>query len=237
MTSQTIRRFWKNATILDLPGGYGIALDGKPVRAPSKRPLFLATRALAEACAAEWQGVGETLNPQAMPLTRLANTQFDRVAPQRDLIVNELLAYVDSDVLCYHAAEPPVLRERHQALWLPLLAWAEERYGEPWQTTTSLMPIAQSAGVHGAMRQALESLDDAALTTHQASAPLLGSLLLGLALVEGLVTAEAAFQAAFVDELWQSEHWGEDYEAIDRRLSLKTDLLDAETFLRLTRKI
>lgn len=235
MTAKPLRKFWKSVAVIEAEGGFGIALDGKPVRAPSKRPLVVAARPLAEAAAEEWQTPGETLNPLLMPLTRLANTAFDRVIPARDAIIEELLAYVDSDVLCYRTADQPALAERQQAVWQPILDWAEGVLGVRWQVTGGLMPIVQDASIHAAMRQALENLDDLSLTAHQAAAPVLGSLVLGLALIHGRVTAEEAFAAAYLDELWQAEKWGEDYEAIDRRDGLRSDLGHTERFLRLIR--
>ena len=56
-------------------------LDGKPVRTPARSALVLPTLALAQAIAAEWDAQGELLDPNAMPLTRLANSAIDGVAP------------------------------------------------------------------------------------------------------------------------------------------------------------
>ena len=45
------RRFYKNATVAPIEGGWGILLDGKPRRSPAKRPFVLPTEALAAAIA------------------------------------------------------------------------------------------------------------------------------------------------------------------------------------------
>jgi chaperone required for assembly of F1-ATPase len=47
--------------------------------------------------------------------------------------------------------------------------------------------------------------------------------------------ANALFDAAFLDELWQAEKWGSDWEAEDRRVGIKSELADAERFLQLVR--
>jgi chaperone required for assembly of F1-ATPase len=62
-----------------------------------------------------------------------------------------------------------------------------------------------------------------------------GSLVLGLAFLKGRMDANALFEAAFLDELWQAEKWGSDWEAEDRRTGIKSELADAERFLYLVR--
>ena len=46
---------------------------------------------------------------------------------------------------------------------------------------------------------------------------LTGSALIALGLAHGAVSAEAAWQAAHVDEDWQMSQWGEDTLAMERR--------------------
>ena len=42
---------------------------------------------------------------------------------------------------------------------------------------------------------------------------LTGSLILGLAIINGRLSAEEAYQLCRIDEQWQLEQWGEDEEA------------------------
>ena len=55
---------------------------------------------------------------------------------------------------------------------------------------------------------------------------------LAAALVKGHITAEQAFDAANLEELWQSEHWGRESTSEQRRQDLKRELHDIEQFLR-----
>ena len=68
------RRFYSEVTTGPTEGGFGILLDGKPVRTPAKLPLVVPTPALAEALAAEWRAQGDLVEPDTMPMTRLANS-------------------------------------------------------------------------------------------------------------------------------------------------------------------
>lgn len=236
MSTNAPRRFWKEAAVVELSsGGYGIVLDGRPLKVPSRSHLTIRERRLAEAVAAEWNAVGETMDPEAMPLTQLANTAQDRVAPMRDQFVEELLKFVDTDMLCYRAPQPAELVRRQRAGWQPILDWAAERFGCQWCVTERLMPEAQPDEVHEALRREVERLDDIALTALQVVAPASGSLVAGLALVEGRINVQQAYEIAFLDELFQADNWGEDPEAVRRRARILHDLERADAFLRLAR--
>ena len=63
MTANAPQRFYKEAAAVAVPGGWGIALDGKPVRTPAKNPLVLESRALADAIAAEWNAQEAKVKP------------------------------------------------------------------------------------------------------------------------------------------------------------------------------
>jgi chaperone required for assembly of F1-ATPase len=56
---------------------------------------------------------------------------------------------------------------------------------------------------------------------------------IALALAAGRLDAEAAFQAAHLDELHQMEEWGEDAEAAERLARIRADVAAAAAFLRL----
>ena len=60
---------------------------------------------------------------------------------------------------------------------------------------------------------------------------LTGSALLALAVDFGELDAEAAWNAAHVDEDFQAEHWGHDAEAVARRAHRKRDMMASARLL------
>ncbi len=138
-----MKRFYQQAGVAPAGRGYGVALDGKPVKTPARRDLIAPTAALAAAIAVEWNSQEREVRPAAMPLTQLANTAIDRVAPQRTLVVQQIADYAGTDLVCYRATRPPQLAARQQAVWQPLLDWAVRRYDAPLEVTTGVVPIAQ----------------------------------------------------------------------------------------------
>ncbi|RMB54494.1 chaperone required for assembly of F1-ATPase [Sphingomonas sp. PP-CE-3A-406] len=209
-----MKRFWKDVAI---DADRVVTLDGKPVRTPGRRPLALPSDALAEAVAAEWRAVGETIDPRTMPLTGLANAATDPIANDPAQFAARLAAYGESDLLCYRAEGPPLLVERQAASWDPLLAWARGRYDVTFAVTTGVMHVAQPDATIARLHEAVVAYDDFRLAGLSPVVTLTGSLVIGLALIEGEIDADAAWAAAGIDEDWSVEMWGEDWQAAELR--------------------
>jgi chaperone required for assembly of F1-ATPase len=230
-----VKRFYRAAGIEPEGTTFRIVLDGRPARTPAKRALALPRRAAAEAVAAEWQSQGEEFEPSALRLTRLANTAIDRVAVDRPGVVAEVTRFAATDLVCYRADEPAELVRRQAAAWQPLIEWADEHHGARLAVTAGVVPAAQTPEALAALARAVENYDDFALTALHAATAAASSLLIGLALAEGLIDSEAAFAAAFLEERFQAERWGVDPEAEARRAALKADIEAASLFLALLR--
>lgn len=230
-----MKRFYQQARILSSGPGYGVALDGKPVKTPGKRDLIVPSSALAGAIAAEWNTQEGELRPAEMALTQLANTAIDRVGPQRGLIVQQIADYAGTDLVCYRATRPPELTARQQAVWQPLVDWAVMRFDAPLETTAGVIPIAQSPASLNAFAAAVAEHDDYALAALHLATAAAGSLVIALALAEARLDAEQAFAASQLDESFQIEAWGEDTEQSRRRQALAGDIAAAANFLTLLR--
>ena len=215
--------------------GYAITLDGKPIKTPGKRDLLVPSGALAAAIAEEWNTQETEVRTATMPLTRLATTAVDRVATQRDAIIRQTANYAATDLVCYRATHPPALAARQQAVWQPLIDWAVLRYDAPLSVTTGVIPTKQSATSLRAFAAAIAEQDDFALTALHVATAACGSLVIGLALIEGHLDAEGAFALSQLDESFQIEAWGEDAEQAERRRTLAADIQAAARFISLLR--
>jgi chaperone required for assembly of F1-ATPase len=225
-----MKRVYQLAAARAVDDGFGVMLDAKRLLTPAKQPLAVPSLALAEAIAAEWQAQGPELKPHTMPLMRLASTALDLVAKRHADVVAEIAAYAGTDLLCYRADQPPELIARQHAVWQPLLDWATLRYDAPLAVTGGIIPVTQSATTLRALAAAVAAHDAMRLTALHAITTASGSLIIALALLEGELDADAAFAAAQLDESFQIERWGEDYEAADRRAALKADIASAARF-------
>jgi chaperone required for assembly of F1-ATPase len=229
-----MRRVYKEARPGSAEGRHGVLLDGKPLRTPAGTPVSLPSAALAAAVAEEWQGQGERIVAEAMPLTRLACTVLDRVDKERASLVAAIAGYAETDLVCYRADQPASLVERQQLLWQPLVDWATLRFDAPLAVVAGVMHRPQPPGAVAALAAAVAVIDDPwrLLALYEAT-QLTGSLVIGLALLEGRLDAEDAWRAAHVEEDYQIERWGEDSEAARRRAGLRADLDAVMRFLAL----
>src|SRR3954468_22311682 len=84
------KRFYAGAGIAEKAGGFGITLDDKPVRTPSRRMLLVPTREIAEFIAEEWAAQNELIDPTTMPITRLANSVIDAVADRAEAVTDDI---------------------------------------------------------------------------------------------------------------------------------------------------
>lgn len=193
--------------------------------------MVLPSAALAEAVAQEWRGQAETINLHTLPLTRIAATAIDRVAARKSEVVTELAAFAETDLLCHRATEPADLVARQAAIWQPLLDWASLRYAASLTVINGISGPPQPTESLAALRQALAGLDSFKLAALGLAVPVAGSLVIGLALAEGRVSADEAFAAAELDATYQIEFWGEDAEATRHRAEVRADLAIAARFI------
>jgi chaperone required for assembly of F1-ATPase len=221
MRPQLRTRFYREATAGEGPDGFAVLLDGRPVRTPARRPLAAPVRALAEALAAEWQAQTDKVDPAAMPLTRLANSIIDGVAPSPGPVAAEIENYLGSDLLFYRAPGPPGLVESHKRHWDPVVEWAREALGARFVLAEGVLHVAQPQASIAVAVAAIPAGTDVKqswrLGALNVVTTLTGSALLALALAAGRLTTDQAWAAAHVDEDWQMQFWGRDELALQRR--------------------
>jgi chaperone required for assembly of F1-ATPase len=228
-----VKRFWNSAEAVPVDGGHAVALDGRRVKTPARADLLIPTPALAEAIAAEWNECGEDIDPRAMPLTGLANAAIDRIAPDRNNYAVGIASYGESDLTCYRAEGPEPLVRRQSESWDALLGWARRRFDVDFVCQTGVMHVAQPEDTVRKLAHAVSALDPFELAGLSPLVTIGGSLIAALALFEGMIPAEAAWEAVSLDDRWQLEQWGDDPEARAALDARRRDFLAAARFLEL----
>jgi chaperone required for assembly of F1-ATPase len=231
--ARAVKRFYKSAAAVVEGDAWSIRLDGRPIKTPARAPLIVPTAALAEAIAGEWETQGKTIDPRSMPLTGLANAAIDRVAPDPASFARDLARYGESDLLCYRADEPAELVARQAETWDTLLAWTRGRYDVAFETVTGIIHRAQPPATVARLAEAVDARDPFALAGLSPLVTIGGSLVIALAVAEGAIEPDAAFDAAHLDELFQVEQWGEDALAAETRDARRRDFKAAARFLTL----
>lgn len=226
-----MKRFWKDVAIVSQDGGWGIALDGRPMRTPHRAPLAVASTALAEAIAAEWQAQGETIDPRAMPMTGFANAAIDLATPDPVVFAEPIAAYAATDLLCYRDDRDAALQAEQVAAWNPILAWAEAQFGVEFIITQGILPVDQPPATVAALRAATLGHDPWRMTALTPLVTIGGSLVAGLACIGQAFDPEHLWDAVSLDQLYQERRWGADAEAQAQRAAHKRDWDNAVRFL------
>lgn len=226
-----MKRFYDSAEAKAVEAGFGVLLDGRPLRTPGTALLTLPSEGLAAALAEEWRLQDQQIRPASMPLTQIACTAIDLAAEEPDRVVEELIGFAEAELLCYRAERPADLVQRQTAVWQPLLDWAETTYDAPLVLATGILHRPQPASSLAALRVVVSRYDPLVLTALATAVRAAGSLVVGLALIEGRLSPEEAFAAAELDETYCLERWGDDPQATERREGVKADLLAARRFV------
>ena len=228
------KRFWKEAKVAEVEGGFRVELDGRPVKTPAKTEVILPTRALGEAIAAEWDAQIEEVDPTKMPFTRMANSALDKVATQHDEVAEMLAEYGGTDLLCYRATSPAELIDRQAAAWDPLLDWAFDEMGTRLATGAGVMHVAQDQAALDILAARVHEMNNFKLSGFHDLVGISGSLVLAFAAAFNQQEIDAIWALSRIDETWQEEQWGVDEEAAEQAAVKKSEFLHAKSFFDLS---
>jgi chaperone required for assembly of F1-ATPase len=227
-----VKRFYKTAGVGEGPDGFSVTLDGRPIKTPGRATIAVPQRGLAEAIAAEWDAQEGEIKPHTMPMMQLAATVIDHFPAHRPAVEATVLRFAETDTVCYRAepGQPNELIRLQRALWDPLLDWLANRHGARLATAEGILAVKQPREALEKLAEVVSAMDDWRLGAFQSAAASSGSLVIGLALVEGRIDADEAFAAAELDSGFEIDRWGEDAEAARRRAVVAADLKAARRF-------
>ena len=97
-----------------------------------------------------------------------------------------------------------------------------------------VMHVPQTARALDLLRAELEQFDEFALAGVHDLVSISGSLVLALAVTNGVLSQEEAWSLSRIDEHWQIEQWGEDEEAAASEAAKQSAFFDAVRFFRLS---
>lgn len=226
-----MKRFWTEAAPVRLADGWGVMLDGKPLRTPARAEMVVPTGALATAIVAEWNGIEGDIDPRSMPLTGLANAAVDRIAPDPRTFAADLAKYAEADLACYRAEGPAELIAMQARDWDPLLAWARRRFDVDFVITTGLLHVGQPKATTDRLAHEVTGLDAYRLAALSPLVTIGGSLVAALAVIDRGMSSEDAWHAVSLDERWSEQQWGADNEAAKALEARRRDFLAAARFL------
>lgn len=227
------KRFYKLATSGELPDGHAILLDNRPTRTPGRVPVRVPSKALAELMAAEWNAQGDEIDAETMPIVRLVNSGIEGGADIVPAMREEIVKYAGSDLLYYRADTPAELLAEQERHWDEILTALARKYEIGFETTRGISHVAQPMPTLEKVSEKLAQNGLFSLTALMLITSITGSALIALALRDKLVTPDAAWDAAHVDEHYNMRLWGADSEALKRLEKRRRDFDAGITVLEL----
>lgn len=217
------KRFYTAVAVVPAEGGFTVNLDGRRVKTPTRREVVVASETLAGRLAAEWDAQGTHIDPDLMPHVKLVNSAIEGGEAARAALVDEIVKFCGNDLLLYRAESPRELVALQEKVWDDALVRLARHFSVAFQPTVGILHLEQSAETLTRLRASLDTVDFVSVTALVSITGLTGSGLLAIALRESLLDAEAVWTAAHVDEDYQIAHWGEDFEAAERRKRRRTE--------------
>ena len=227
-----LKRFYKTASTKADAVGFLVLLDGRATKTPAGNMVVAPSEKLALAVCEEWNAQGDIIDFAIMPLSALLSAAIDFVGSNENPL-DEILAFLKSDLLCYRADGPEKLVARQKEEWDPYLDWFLKTYGAALNVTSGIMAIDQPTETIYAVETALKDENPIRLYGVMAATKISGSAVLGLAMQRGAFSSDALYAAAHVDEDFQAEKWGVDEGAANRRQRIAKEFAAIERFLSL----
>ena len=189
MKTPAAKRFYKAVTVEREADGFSVRLDGKPVKTPSGKHGRAADRERRPRLVAdEFAAQGDRIDPLTMPVTRLVNTAIDGVATDPQAVLEDILRFSSSDLVCYRAEGPEALVARQAEAWDPILDWARSALGARFFLAEGVMHVEQPRETIGAIGIHLRQRDDIfRLAALHVITAITGSALLALAFEAGAI--------------------------------------------------
>ena len=122
-----MKKFWKKVSIKKTSTNFfQIMLDERILKTPSKRDLVLPNLNLAKEIVNEFDQDTKNVNTASMIFYGLISTSLDKIIDNRNLYINDVLDYIDTDLVCYRADNPKKLVELQKNKWDPIISLIED---------------------------------------------------------------------------------------------------------------
>lgn len=156
---------------------------------------------------------------------------MDEIKNHREAVIDKLLQFSTSDALLFWGKDESLI-EKQEEIWAPILNWAGNEFHTKYKTTDGIDIPEQDDYSGTGFKEFMKDLSDKELAAFYLAAMNTKSELVAAALVKGEINAEQAFNASYLEEIWQADHWGSEEVSQLGRESLKNELSDIEIFLK-----
>ena len=201
------------------------------IRDSLKRELVLPNLNLAQEVVKEWDQNSKKINIESMIFYGLISTSLDKIIDNKNLYINDILDYIDTDLICYRAENPKELVELQKNKWDPIILLIEKYIGTKVNVFEGVLPKKQHATVHDRLNNLINQFDIFEISALHRLTNITGSIFLSLCVLKKDISKNEVFELSLLDELWQAENWGFDEETSRKRKEISIELNKSIFFL------
>ena len=227
-----MKKSWEKVSIKKISSNsFQIMLDDRILQTPLKREFVLPNLNLTQEIVKEWDQDSKNINTESMIFYGLISTSLDKIIDNRNLYIDDILDYVDTDLICYRAENPRELAELQKNKWDPIILLIEKYIGTKVQVFQGILPKKQNTTVHSKLNNLFDQFSIFEISALHRITNITGSIFISLCVLKKDVSKNEAFELSFLDEIWQSENWGFDEETLQKRKKISIELNKSIFFL------
>ena len=220
-----MKKNWKTVQIKkNSINSYEILLDNNILRTPLKNELIISNAKIAEEIYKEWNQETKVLNTDNMVFYGIISTSIDKIFDNRKQYVDDVLDFVNTDLICYRADKPIDLVQWQSKNWDPIISKVEKYINYKINIFKGIMPVRQDKQIHLKITTFLTEFSDLEIAVLHRITNITGSIFLTLCILKNDKIKKNAFELSYLDELWQAEKWGYEEEASKNRENINNEL-------------
>lgn len=234
-TDRKFRRFYESVSVENQSSQnsvndlWCVCLDGRLLTTPGQNCFVLPNKTTALLVASEWDHQDEFIKLELMPLTNISIQILDLIShgDTRMLVEAQVVKYLESDSALFRTGnlqteeqdgtsrneghQVELLATKQAELLDPILRQIEKHYGleQELKTSNSLVPPQQHQRDLDRLASIVKKKTEWELGCLFTVVRNLKSYLLGISLLDGLISVDRACQVANLEESHQRERWGE----------------------------
>ena len=231
-----MKKFWKIVQVKKkLKNSFEILLDKRILKTPMQKDLIFSNYKIAKETALEWDIDEKEINTENMVFYGLISTAIDKISNDKVSYIENVLGFINTDLICYRADGPNELVDLQNSSWNPIISFIKKYLDVEVKFFTGVMPSKQSFEIFIRLKTLINSFSDIEISALHRMTNLTGSIFISICILKGDVLKNKAFELSFLDELYQAKNWGIEQESLDKRDKIAKELNRIISFVELIR--
>ena len=231
-----MKKFWKIVQVKKkLKNSFDILLDKRILKTPMQKDLIFSNYKIAKETALEWDIDEKEINTENMVSYGLISTAIDKISNDKVSYIENVLGFINTDLICYRADGPNELVDLQNSSWNPIISFIKKYIDVELKFFIGVMPSKQSSEIFNSLKTLINSFSYMEISALHRMTNLTGSIFISICILKGDVLKNEAFELSFLDELYQAKNWGIEQESLDKRDKIAKELNRIISFVELIR--